>query len=565
MAPGRSSSLFYLPICTIALAALSTVLPFLWLGIPSGHDFEFHFNSWLEVVQHWKQGFAYPHWSALAHYGYGEARFIFYPPFSWLLGAMVGVILPWKIVSGAYIWLALTLCGVSMFFLARRWLPASQAVMASVSYLANPYHLVIVYWRSDFAELLASAYLPLLLAFVLRWDEDHRTMVAPLSLLLAAAWLTNIPSAIMINYSLALLVVMIAFSTKNWKVIGYAAAAVILGAAIAGIYLVPVFHQRAWVSIGQVLAAGVRPVDNFLFTTTGDPDHNRFNRLTSLVAVWEIALVAVLLFLSRGSRNQTLWGLSVGWAVMGSLLMLRFTLPLWTYLPELRYVQFPWRWLLCLNVVLPLGIVMAFRRWWSGALVFLLACASVAFVWHRVLPPWWDTVGDIQEMVDNQQDGIGNEGVDEYVPAGADPYEIDQNSPPVRLEGPGTAEIRVENWQAEHRVIQANASSSGKLVLRLFNYPLWRVKVNGRTVPSETTPQSGQMLVPIAAGMNRVQITFVEGWDRPVGAAISILGLLLTFLVKRRMDERLQAAKTGAARSGNRPANPTDQPRVART
>ncbi len=45
-----------MPVGCIAALALCVVLPFLWLGIPSGHDFEFHMNSWLEAVGHWKQG-----------------------------------------------------------------------------------------------------------------------------------------------------------------------------------------------------------------------------------------------------------------------------------------------------------------------------------------------------------------------------------------------------------------------------------------------------------------------------------------------------------------------------
>src|SRR5690242_16857924 len=82
-------------VLAIAVASFCALVPWFHYGIPSGHDFEFHFNTWVEVLNHWKQGIAYPHWAALAHSGYGEARFIFYPPVSWTLGAILGAILPW--------------------------------------------------------------------------------------------------------------------------------------------------------------------------------------------------------------------------------------------------------------------------------------------------------------------------------------------------------------------------------------------------------------------------------------------------------------------------------------
>ena len=470
----------------------------------------------------------------MAHYGYGEARFIFYPPISWQLGAVLGMILPWKLVPGVYIWIALTLSGSSMFLLAKRWLPRPDALFAAAVYAANPYHLVIVYWRSAMAELLAAAYLPLLLLFVLRSDEDGPRVVVPLSLVIAMGWLTNLPSAVMMNYSLALLVLCVAISRRSFPVLVYGAVAIVLGTALAAFYLVPVFHEENWVNIGQVLSPGVRPQDNFLFTTSGDPDHNRFNLLTSTVAVWQIAIVAAALFLARPRQKRELWWAIAAWSVVSGALMTRLTLPLWMHLAELRFVQLPWRWLLCLNVPFALLLVLATRRWWLRALVYAAMIALVLLLWHRVQVPWWDNGADIREMVDNQHDGPGYEGTDEYVPAGDDPYEIDQQAPRVRFEGNGSAKLELQDWRAESRQVTATASAEGKLVFRLFDYPSWKVLVNGRKIAPETTKRTGQIMVPVAAGENRVQIRFVEGGDRTAGAATTTVAVAFVILWARK-------------------------------
>ncbi|HEY7617922.1 MAG TPA: 6-pyruvoyl-tetrahydropterin synthase-related protein, partial [Terriglobales bacterium] len=264
--------------------------PTFFIGNASGHDFEFHLNSWMEVVSQWKQGIFYPRWAAMAHYGYGEARFLFYPPGSWMLGGLLGLVLPWKVVPGVFIWIALTAAGYSMFVLAREYLSHSNAIFAATLYAVNPYHLVIVYWRSAFAELLASALLPLLLLLVLRLENDGRKVLVPLALVVAGAWLANAPSAVIVNYSLALLVVVAALVRRSPRILFYGAAAVVLGAALAGFYLVPAAYEEPWVNLAQVLSPGVRPQDNFLFTILNDPDHNRFNLLVSIVAVAQMAL-----------------------------------------------------------------------------------------------------------------------------------------------------------------------------------------------------------------------------------------------------------------------------------
>src|ERR1700758_4639535 len=208
-------ALFPWPALIIMATSFAVISPFFVRGSPSGHDFEFHVFSWMEVLKQWKEGILYPRWAALAHWGYGEARFIFYPPASWTIGAAVGAMLPWKVGSGAYIWVTLTASGISMFLLARRWLPGRDAIFAAALYAANPYYLVIVYWRSAFAELLSGALLPLLLYLVLRAQEDGRKVIVPLALLVAAAWLVNAPSAVMVNYSLALLIIVSALLRRS--------------------------------------------------------------------------------------------------------------------------------------------------------------------------------------------------------------------------------------------------------------------------------------------------------------------------------------------------------------
>jgi hypothetical protein len=538
---GKSSAQFELaypggtlrgwPLLLIALTAFLEVVPFFFLGIPSGHDFEFHLNSWMEVVGQWRQGIVDPRWAALAHYGYGEARFIFYPPASWLLGAVLGVLLPWRVVPGVFTWLVLTLSGCSMFALARRWLIRRDAIFAAVAYAANPYYIVIVYWRSDYAELLAGALLPLLLFCILEIHEvDKKRTILRLSLVIAAAALTNVPAFILVTYSLALLALIVAIQMRSPKVLLHVLIAGVIAAALAAFYLFPVFHEQKWISIAQVLSPGVRPQDNFLFTTIADPDHNRFNRLISLVACSQLIVLIIPAFRAWRRKERLPQRMLVNWAVAASFLMFSLASPLWSHLPVLKFVQLPWRWLLCINVALVLLISISWKSWPFRAAAFLLMFGVVGYASVRIQPPWWDHSRDIAALVTAHKTGAGYEGVDEYVPAAADAYNTKPDAPLVSLYSGTQPGTQVKEWGAEEKSFSVDTSHADVLLLKLFNYPAWHAEVNGRKIQTETKEDTGQMMIPVQAGENKVQITFARTWDRIAGAILSLiaaLGLLL--------------------------------------
>jgi hypothetical protein len=525
----RPPSLFWAPLLAISAAAFAVEVPFFFFGTPSGHDVEFHLYSWLEVLSQWKQGIFFPRWAAMAHFAYGEPRFVFYPPASWTLGAVISAIVPWRLASPVYIWIVLVLAGSSMFTLARRWMNRRDAIFAATLYAVNPYHLVIVYWRSAFAELLASCLVPLLVLLIVKAAEGERRVVVPLSLVLAAAWLTNAPAAVMIHYSLVLLLLFFAWQRASWRVLVVGAAAVALGAALAAFYLLPAIYEQKWVNIAEAVSQGSRPIDNFLFIHTSDADHDAFNRIISWIAILEIFVTLVAVWAARNWRKSArgVWPVLIAWAAVCSVLMFPVTALLWRFLPKLEFMQFPWRWLLCLSLIFTIFVTKGLRRWWMRAALYAISLLLIATAWQRIQPPWWDNASDLREMQDNMSDGVGYEGTDEYTPVGADPSAIDKNAWKVRVNGAATAAIHVLQWNAESKLFTAQLSAPDELALRLFPYPAWKVEVNGQTVQATSREGTGQMLVPVEAGMNRVQLTFVRTWDRIAGGWISLLGLFV--------------------------------------
>src|SRR5882724_2616405 len=529
---------------TLSLAAsLLIVAPFFWFGIASGHDFEFHVASWLDVAGQWKEGIVFPRWAEWANHGFGEPRFIFYPPFSWVLGGALSFFFPWTYVPVAFIVLVQTFAGVSAFALARRLLPERASLFGAVCYAANPNALLIIYMRSDYAELLASAFFPLLFWATLELggvlespDRSKSRAMVFFSIVFAAAWLSNAPAGVMASYSAALLFAWRAFREKSWKPLVRGAGGVALGFGLAGFYLVPAAYEQRWVNIGQALSSGLLPSQNFLYTVINDPEHTLFNWIASTTAIVLILLTATGALAARrrdvegtAPIAENLWRALLLLATLATVMMLRPSSFLWQVLPKLRFVQFPWRWMSILSVPFAYFLAAAavvkrrFRWIWACVVVVVLAGVAAFFV-HAT---WWDS-DDVATLRAGIGAGTGFDGVDEYDPVGDDHYNLPAKAPEVKIladgeagpkpgaNGRGTA-VLVERWTAKEKSLRITAQVPTRMALRLLNYPAWRVEINGSRVAPESAADSGQMILDLPPGESRVSFRFVRTSDRTLG------------------------------------------------
>ena len=531
------------------LASLALLLPFFWLGSASGHDFEFHVASWLDVAFQWKHGVLFPRWTAWTNYGFGEPRFIFYPPLSWILGATLSLVLPISWVPTAFIFLTQTLAGMSAFFLLRRLTGKTPTYLGAVFYAANPYALLVSYIRSDFAEQLACAILPLVLLTAIRlagllYGETPKRSAAPLfALPFAAVWLCNAPAGVIASYSVALLFAWSAFSQRSWKIPLRAAGGLVLGFGLAGFYLLPAAYEQRWVNIGQAVAGGLLPDQNFLFTRIADAEHTWFNWISSSCAIALILLTGLAALSSRRLGNdqklaqysKSVWASLLVLGSAATLMMFRVTAPLWSLLPKMRFVQFPWRWMSVLAVVCVCFLAAAMERrrgWlWLASVVIL----SFPLGYFLTQNTWWDP----DEMPTQQaaiQSDTGYEGVDEYDPLGDDHLDLPKHAPLAEIfkaesdnlgGRPVVANIHIETWETNNHKLIVDSSAQARVALRLLNYPAWQVTVNGKPVTPEKPDDLDQMLVPIEAGKSEIEVRFMRTPDQTAGIALSMLSLLV--------------------------------------
>ncbi|HXR38764.1 MAG TPA: 6-pyruvoyl-tetrahydropterin synthase-related protein [Terracidiphilus sp.] len=579
----------------ILLAAVVATVPQLFRGNSCGHDFDIHLVSWFDCLNSWRHGIAYPQWTPSANYGAGEPRFIFYPPLTWMLGAALGLVFSWQLVPIVLTFLLLAATGLATRALALRTLAIAPATLAGCAAIFSGYALFTAYERSAFGEL-AAFWIPLLLLFTLRDRNASAPLVGrafdgsavPLALVVAGAWLSNAPLGVMASYLLAAVALTLAVLHRSWAPILRAATAAALGAGLAAFYLVPAAWEQRWVDIRQATDdPGLKIENSFLFGHPADPQLDLHNLELTRASLIVLVMVAVSLGgLAVAVRRKTLPADRRLWIPLALIplavlfLQLPISLPVWNLLPKLRFLQFPWRWLVVLEAPMAVFFAAAVwpragaRRWVriavsaASALVFLAATAVAAIDYFQPC----DDEDAVAPMIQVYRSGQGFEGVYEYAPIGADDGMVATGLPDACLVSDPRTQLGVldtpgtnPDWwveqhscdatftaippakqdNPEHFHIGANLPHAGFLILRLHTYPAWRLTLNGRPAGLAAAREDGLTVIAVPQGRVDLAADWTTTADVRAGRWLTVLALLLVtavwLLERRDLNRRAQA------------------------
>ena len=210
-------------------------------------------------------------------------------------------------------------------------------------YVLNPYHLLEVHARCSLAELLVSASLPLLLLAVYWLSEPGKRRIAVAALLFAIVALTNIPLAVVTAYGAFAFVVALTLARKSGIApVARFAMAGLLGAGVAGFFLLPAWFEKRWV-LASVHA--VVPPEAQFVRLNGLPYDRWAWALAGRYEAGLIVLGILAWVLCRKTKpRDAVWAFTVLFSI-STIMVLPISAIIWRFAPALIYVQFPWRWL----------------------------------------------------------------------------------------------------------------------------------------------------------------------------------------------------------------------------
>lgn len=572
----------------IVLAAFVAIVPELVRGSSCGHDFNVHLVSWLDCLNAWRHGIPYPHWTPSANYGAGEPRFIYYPPLTWMLGAVLGAMLPWNLAPIALTFIIFAATGLATRALALEALDDTPATLAGCVAIFSGFTLFTGYERCAFPEFAGGFWLPLILLFVLRQRATSGSLArrafdgstAPLAIALAGAWLSNFPLGIIAGYLLASTALLWAIVNKSSAPLIRAAVATPLGLGLAAIYWVPAFLHRHWVDINQATQdPGFNFENNWLFSHHANPLlalHDVVLQQVSWIAVSMIAVTlvsALVCSIRRSFRKPERIPLA---AIPVVVLFLLFPVarPIWHTLPEMPFLQYPWRTLEAVEA--PMAIFFVAAIWplrssarfaraailTASAALFIGATVYAGKSFFQVCYPE-DTVAS--SLIDYHS-GAGFEGMYEYEPPNGDisivptglpdaclvtdpdvvlgkPDPDDPDANPVwtpdqetcqtsyAWAGGGSSTDAFGAINPEHRRLVASVPHAGYMVLHLERYPAWAIRLNGKLLTNLPLRNDGLIVVPVSTGGTSLTVDWTTDRGDLAGRWISALSALILMVL----------------------------------
>jgi len=349
-----------LVITLLLIVTLVLGYPLVCKGYLNGADLRIHLLWTQQFLRSLHSGYLYPQWVNDINLGCGDPSFIFYPPLTFFIAGLLNLFIKEVMVLlSISVLLGLFLSGVTMYVFCRVLLEKIPALLASVAYMALPYHLFDLYARSALAEHWAFVWLPMICFFAVNIRKKPVVHSMGLSVAYGALVVTHLPTALLFSLFLSLFFLFLFLEDRNKKFFLFRIGAIGFGLGFSSLYLIPALFEQKFVNIVDIHWHWYA-FDNFLFSKHPiDVMGNEMLSRMALGTLWLSFGSVIAWVLQRSKSKERLLSIELFFAIAGVLsflVMLSVSKPFWEIFFLIKWAQFPWRFLsistLCASICL---------------------------------------------------------------------------------------------------------------------------------------------------------------------------------------------------------------------
>lgn len=519
-------------IITILILSIPAFSLMLRPGIYAMHDFHvFRLQQFDKCIQN----FTFPcRWAPDSGKGYGEPLFNFYGQFPYWIGEAIHLI-GFSILNSTKLMFifSITLSGVAMFFLSRRFWGNVGGVVSAIFYMYAPYRAIDLWVRGALNESLAFVFFPLIFLFLDLYIQKSKTKyIVALSLALAGLITTHNLSVMIFAPFMLVWWLFRCLQHRSFKSFFGLSIAAIVSLFLSAYYLLPVALESKYITLAKTTQGYYDYRAHFtslyqLFVSnfwgyggsTWGPNDTMSFSVGHLHWIIPAVIILVLIYKYLTSHPSPTVGegnargeVLVKTLIFTSLGLFALFLThnksafIWTHLYPMAYIQFPWRFLTMAVLFLSLAcgalaVVFSKRLLLSCSLTLLLL---LNFSFYH--PDIWRPITDKEQFSGALWDEQRSSALQDFWPV----FGSDQPTSfaPTQL----TVVIRTNDYQ--------------KIRYPIVYFPGWIAKVDNRITSVFPDGKLGLIAVRVPLNYSKITLKFVNTWPRTLGNSLSLITLI---------------------------------------
>lgn len=551
----------------IVLVLLSPVLAFKTLfftGYFNHHD-DLQVMRIFEMEKCFKDGQIPCRWVPDMGFGYGYPLFNFYPPFPAFVGVAIRAVTPLQIVDTVKVTFAVQILvsAVLMYLFAKQWWGRLGGFLASIFYTYAPYHALDLYVRGAYNEAWGMAFAPGVgFAMTRLWRSPTTDNVVLLALMTAGMLLTHNVMVMIFAPLFAIFAIFLVIEKRSPKLLAHFAAGGVLAVMLAAFFTLPSVLEQKYVHIDTLFNGFFNFTVHFVtlnqmfisrFWGYGGSTYGPIDQMAFPIGWLHWGSVVLLMIAGFWFLYKRNWKVVSILLIFGSYFWLTAFLaheqsyaPLWTKLPILKILQFPWRFLSTVTFtasfligalfLLPLSKMIR-KTLFIGLLMSVIAINIQFFQVEHIYPE----VNDKHKLSGQLWDIQRTAGIFDYLPMYAvvppgrpapDDYQIMEGDVMVQNYASGSASAR----------FQSRATTPSVVRLNIFDFPTWKVFIDGKKVEHNHENYLALITIPVPPGEHTVEAKLTNTPLRTLSNAISLFtviglsGLYLYKVYKRKVQ-----------------------------
>lgn len=543
-----------IPSLILLVLTIPALLPVLAPGFFPMHD-NTQPSRVFEMAKALTDGMFPVRWSSDLGFGYGYPLFNYYAPLAYYVGALFNLV-GFNALDATKIMLVLgfIISALSMYIFAKEFLGKFSAVITALFYVYAPYHAVNIYVRGAVSEFWAYSFIPLAFWGLYKVHQTEKfRYVAFAALFFALIVLSHNLAAFVTAPFLLLYSFFLFFKKRNVKLF-YSLG---LGLLLSAFYWIPAlaeipyfnvmsqigpekdirFHfvclQQLWTSQWGFGGSIKGCVDGMSFMI------GKYHIIFAIIAV----VVAFLGYKSKKVEENVFHNIFLFFffGVLSIFLMTSYSQFIWELVSPMRFIQFPWRFLLITSFTFSFVAGSIFyllrKRLNPSSYLILSLIVSIAIVllYSKFFVPQRIDAKSASDYVSKKALNYDISNIShEFMPSNfRKPQSIDEIADFEDIESDN---VELVSFSKRTGKIDLNliASEETEIVVPLAYFPAWKAYVNGEETQIDKDQKGTRVNVP--EGNIKLELKFIETPLERFSNILSLAGVLVLAygIIKKR-------------------------------